>query len=121
MLTPSSDRDSKWSTPEASVKKRSSGSVMAVSLSCGGMPEKNVATTTSGKLMGGKRSTGIRDKLVTPITTSTRQITITKYGLRIENPAIKFVRLRLRRGRDARSAAYCGFYSWYCHNATCCG
>src|SRR6202044_3438358 len=52
-----------------------------------------VATTTSGKLIGGKRSTGIRERLVTPITSSVRQITMMKYGLRIENPGIKFVRL----------------------------
>ncbi len=39
MLTPSSERDSMWSMPLASVKKRSSGLVMSVSMSSGGMPE----------------------------------------------------------------------------------
>src|SRR5579864_8900032 len=35
-------------------------------------------------LMDGNRSTGMRTKLVTPITTRTRQTTIMKYGLRME-------------------------------------
>ena len=39
MLTPSSERDSMWSIPEARVKKRSRGLVMSVSISSGGMPE----------------------------------------------------------------------------------
>ena len=57
---------------------------MSVSTSSGGIPEKKVATTTSGKLMGGNRSTGMRAKLVIPITTSARQITTMKYGFRME-------------------------------------
>ncbi len=34
--------------------------------------------------MEGNRSTGIRSRLVTPITISARQITTMKYGLRME-------------------------------------
>src|SRR5579871_591739 len=40
--------------------------------------------------MAGKRSTGIRTKLVTPMTNNTRQTTMMKYGLRIENSGIAF-------------------------------
>ena len=40
--------------------------------------------------MGGNKSTGMREMLVTPITSSTRQITTMKYGLRIENRGITF-------------------------------
>ncbi len=52
-----------------------------------------MATTTSGRLIVGNKSTGIRVRLVTPMTSNTRQITIMKYGLRIENPGIEFIRL----------------------------
>ncbi len=79
-----------------------------------------MATTTSGRLIGGNRSTGIRARLVTPMTTSARQITMMKYGLRIENPGIKFVRLRLSR-IWLTICAYCVFSSWYCITATACG
>src|SRR5581483_1844096 len=34
--------------------------------------------------MVGNRSTGMRSRLVTPMTTSTRQMTIMKYGFRME-------------------------------------
>jgi len=47
------------------------------------MPEKNVATTTTGMLMLGNRSTGMRTRLVMPITAVIRQVTMTKYGKRI--------------------------------------
>jgi hypothetical protein len=52
-----------------------------------------VATTTSGKLMEGKRSTGMRTRLVTPITIKAKQQTMMKYGLRIENRGIGLYRL----------------------------
>src|SRR5580658_6094062 len=97
MLTPSKDRDSKWSTPLASVKNRSNGSVMSVSISCGGMPEKKVATTTCGMLIGGKRSTGILAMPSPPSSSSARQITTMKYGLRIENPGMGVYRLLVLR------------------------
>ncbi len=66
--------------PLASVKKRSNRPVMSVSICSGGMPEKKVATTTTGMLIGGNRSTGIRTRLVTPTTQVIRQSTMTKYG-----------------------------------------
>ncbi len=44
------------------------------------MPEKKVATTTTGMWMGGNRSTGMRTTLVTPTTQVIRQMTMTKYG-----------------------------------------
>ena len=40
--------------------------------------------------MVGNRSTGIRARLVIPITTRARQITTIRYGLRIEKPGIMF-------------------------------
>src|SRR6185312_5868924 len=36
-------------------------------------------------LIAGNRSTGMRARLVTPITSNTRQMTTIRYGLRIEN------------------------------------
>src|SRR5215469_5322177 len=81
-LTPGSERDSIWSTPLASVKNRSNRPVMSVSICSGGMPLKNVATTTTGILIGGNKSTGIRNRLVTPTTHVIRQMTMTKYGKR---------------------------------------
>ena len=53
---------------------------MSVSTCSGGMPEKKVATTTTGMRIGGNRSTGIRATLVTPTTQVIRHSTITKYG-----------------------------------------
>src|SRR5579862_7227818 len=38
--------------------------------------------------MGGNRSMGMRAMLVTPMTSSVRQMTMMKYGLRMENPGI---------------------------------
>ena len=38
MLTPGSERDSMWSMPAPSVKKRSKRPVMSVSICSGGMP-----------------------------------------------------------------------------------
>ena len=69
----------------ASVKNRSNRPVMSVSICSGGMPEKNVATTTTGILIGGNRSTGMRATVLTPTTASTRQRTTIRYGFRIEN------------------------------------
>ncbi len=54
-LTPGSERDSMWSMPLPSVKKRSKRPVMSVSICSGGMPEKNVATTTTGMLIDRKQ------------------------------------------------------------------
>jgi hypothetical protein len=72
-----------WSTPLARVKKRSKRPVMSVSICSGGMPLKKVATTTTGILIGGNRSTGIRTKLVTPTTQVMRQMTMMRYGRRM--------------------------------------
>src|SRR5580765_4152615 len=83
-LTPGRDRDSMWSTPLARVKKRSNRPVMSVSICSGGIPEKNVATTTTGILIGGNRSTGIRTRLVTPTTHVIRHRTRMRYGYRRE-------------------------------------
>ena len=69
-----------WSMPLASVKKRSNRPVMSFSICSGGMPEKNVATTTTGILIGGNKSTGIRTRLVTPTTQTMRQMTMIRYG-----------------------------------------
>ncbi len=77
-LTPGSERDSMWSMPAASVKNRSNRPVISVSICSGGMPEKNVATTTTGMLMGGNKSTGMRTRVVTPTTQTMRQMTMTK-------------------------------------------
>ena len=49
---------------------------MSVSICSGGMPEKNVATTTTGILMGGNKSTGMRTTVVTPTTQTMRQMTM---------------------------------------------
>src|SRR5215471_12459896 len=54
--------------PLASVKNRSNRPVISFSICSGGMPEKNVATTTTGILIEGNRSTGIRTRLVSPTT-----------------------------------------------------
>src|SRR6185437_3051959 len=83
-LTPGSERDSIWSTPLAKVKKRSNRPVMSVSICSGGMPEKNVATTTTVIFIGGNKSTGILTMLVTPMTHVARQRTMIRYGYRIE-------------------------------------
>src|SRR5258708_40377595 len=77
-LTPGSDRDSMWSIPLARVKKRSKRPVMSVSICSGGMPEKKVATTTTGILIGGNKSTGIRTNVVTPTTQVIRHTTMTR-------------------------------------------
>jgi hypothetical protein len=53
---------------------------MSFSICSGGIPEKKVATTTTGMLMGGNKSTGIRIKLVTPSTQVMRQMTMIKNG-----------------------------------------
>src|ERR1700722_7923284 len=45
--------------------------------------------------MGGNKSTGIRAMPVTPITSSTRQMTMMKYGLRIEKPGINLYPITL--------------------------
>ncbi len=74
-----------WSMPLPSVKKRSKRPVMSVSICSGGIPEKNVATTTTGMLMVGNRSTGMRTRLVMPTTAVIRQATMMKYGKRIAN------------------------------------
>src|SRR5262249_40387160 len=73
---------SMWSIPLASVKKRSNGLVISVSTSSGGIPEKNVATTTSGILIGGKRYTRIPPQLGVPVNVSTRQKKEVKEGIR---------------------------------------
>jgi hypothetical protein len=44
---------------------------------------KNVATTTTGILIGGNKSTGIRTRLVTPTTQVIRQMTMMRYGRRM--------------------------------------
>src|ERR1022692_4614371 len=64
MLTPVKERDSMWSMPAARVKNRSNRPVMSFSICSGGMPEKKVATTTTGILIGGNRSTGRRTRPV---------------------------------------------------------
>ncbi len=66
------------SMPLPSVKKRSNRPVMSFSICSGGMPEKNVATTTTGMLMLGNRSTGIRTTLVRPMTAVIRHATMMK-------------------------------------------
>ena len=67
-----------WSTPLARVKKRSKRPVMSVSICSGGMPEKKVATTTTGMRIGGNRSTGMRTRVLTPTTQVMRQKTMMK-------------------------------------------
>jgi len=74
-----------WSMPLPRVKKRSNRPVMSFSICSGGMPEKNVATTTTGILILGNRSTGILTRLVRPRTETIRQATTMKYGNRSEN------------------------------------
>ncbi len=78
MLTPGKERDSMCSMPLPKVKKRSNRPVISFSTCSGGMPLKNVATTTTGILIAGKRSTGIRAMLVMPKTQTIRQRTMTK-------------------------------------------
>ncbi len=53
--------------PLPSVKKRSNLPVISVSISSGAMPLYEVATTTSGRLMDGNRSTGILTTQVAPM------------------------------------------------------
>src|SRR5690606_32180182 len=77
----------------ARVKKRSKRPVISASTCSGGIPEKNVATTTTGMLIAGKRSTGIRMTLLRPTMARTKQTTTTTCGFRIANRDI----LRLRR------------------------
>ena len=66
------------SIPLPSVKNRSKRPVMSFSICSGGMPLKKVAMTTTGILIAGKRSTGIRAMLVTPKTQTIRQRTMMK-------------------------------------------
>ena len=87
-LTPGKDRDSMCSILLASVKNRSKRPVISASICSGGMPEKNVATITTGMLISGKRSTGIRATAVIPTTAIIRHTTRIRYGLRIEKPGI---------------------------------
>src|SRR5215469_8174667 len=89
-----------WSTPLASVKKRSNRPVMSVSICSGGMPLKNVATTTTGILIGGNKSTGIRRRLVTPTTQVIKQMTMTKYGNRKANRDMNKILKRVVVGDD---------------------
>lgn len=49
------------------------------------MPEKKVATTTTGIRIEGNKSTGIRTKLVMPTMQVIRQTTTIKYGYRMAN------------------------------------
>jgi hypothetical protein len=65
------------------VKNLSKRPVMSVSICSGGIPLKNVATTTTGILIGGNKSTGIRMRLVTPTTQTMRQMTMMRYGRRM--------------------------------------
>ncbi len=74
-----------WSMPLPSVKNRSKRLVMSFSICSGGMPEKKVATTTTGILMSGNRSTGSRTRALTPTTQTIRQTTMMKYGYLIAN------------------------------------
>ena len=78
MLTPGSERDSMWSMPGASVKKRSRRRVMSFSICSGGMPGKNVAVTTTVMSIEGNISTGILDRNETPSTTINRAQTTIK-------------------------------------------
>src|SRR5882724_10728766 len=73
-----------WSMPLPRVKKRSKRPVMSFSICSGGMPEKKVATTTTGMRTAGKRSTGMRTRLVTPITQIIKHMTMMRYGYRME-------------------------------------
>ncbi len=66
------------SMPLPRVKKRSKRPVMSVSICSGGMPLKKVATTTTGILIAGKRSTGMRVMQVIPSTITIRQRTMMK-------------------------------------------
>ena len=50
---------------------------------------KNVATTTTGILIGGNKSTGIRTRLVTPTTQVMRQMTMMRYGRRMAKRDMK--------------------------------
>src|SRR5271169_4124465 len=45
-------------------------------------------------LMAGNRSTGIRERLLMPMTTSARQTTMMKYGFRMEKRGMNFFRRR---------------------------
>ena len=69
--------------PLPSVKNRSNRPVMSVSICSGGIPLKKVATTTTGILIAGNKSTGIRTRLVTPTTQVMRQRTMMRYGRRM--------------------------------------
>ena len=89
-LTPGRERDSMCSMLLPSVKNRSKRPVMSVSTCSGGMPEKKVATTTTGILMSGNRSTGMRPRLVTPTTATIRQMTTIRYGLPMAKPDIGY-------------------------------
>jgi len=93
MLTPNIDRDSMWSMPLARVKKRSQGI---------GNVDFNVLRRHAGiescyhhfrQIDGRKQVHGMRTTLVTPRTSSAKQQTTMKYGLRIENPGITGVHL----------------------------
>src|ERR1700722_6713705 len=53
---------------------------MSDSICSGGIPEENVATTTTGILTSGKRSTGIRVTVVIPTTITNRHIIKMKNG-----------------------------------------
>src|SRR2546422_9826457 len=88
MLTPGSERDSMWSMPGASVKKRSWREVMSFSTCSGGIPGKKVAVTTTVMSMEGNMSTGILARNDTPSTTMSSAQTMMKYGFRIENAAM---------------------------------
>src|SRR5579872_6808228 len=72
-----------WSIPDPRVNMRSNWPVMSFSTCSGGMPEKKVATTTTGILIGGNKSTGIRTTLVKPTTHTARQATTIKCGWRM--------------------------------------
>src|SRR5260370_38259964 len=82
MLTPGSERDSMWSMPGASVKKRSWREVMSFSTCSGGIPGKNVAGTHTVMSMDGNMSTGLLTRNDTPSTTMRRAQSTMKYGLR---------------------------------------
>jgi hypothetical protein len=62
--------------------------VISLSTCSGGIPEKKVATSTTGMFMDGNISTGMRKRLLRPSTVITRQATTIKYGVRMENPDI---------------------------------
>src|SRR6185312_6692966 len=68
---------------------------MSLSICSGGMPEKKVATATTGMSIDGNISTGMRPMLTTPITATNRQTTTIRYGV-------------LMAKRDIRSASFSG-------------